>query len=144
MEKGINASIREWFALEEVDIRTYSPLALAYIGDGIFELVIRSIVVGRGNRRPGELDRRTSHFAKAQTQAKLAEKLLPFLTEEELAAYRRGRNAHSLTVARLASVQYYRKATGLEALFGFLYLTDRFDRILFLVQKGLEELGERI
>ena len=127
-----------------MDIRTYSPLALAYIGDGVFDLIIRTIVVGRGNTRANKLHCRTSHIVKAHTQAMLAEKLLPYLTEEENSVYRRGRNAHSPTMAKNATVADYRKATGLEALVGYLYLTEQFERILFLVKEGLEELGENI
>lgn len=144
METDINAYIKRQFGVEEVDIRTYSPLALAYIGDGVFDLIIRTIVVGRGNTRANKLHCRTSHIVKAHTQAMLAEKLLPYLTEEENSVYRRGRNAHSPTMAKNATVADYRKATGLEALVGYLYLTEQFERILFLVKEGLEELGENI
>lgn len=144
MEPGINSRIKEQFGLGEVDIRTYSPLALAYIGDAVFDLVIRSVVAGRGNAAAGKMNKRTSHIVKAQTQARMITALAPFLTEEESDVLRRGRNAHSPTMAKNATMADYRKATGLEALTGYLYLTDRFDRILFLVRKGLEELGERI
>ena len=104
MEKGIDAYIREQFDIKEVDIRTYSPLTLAYIGDGIFDLVIRSIVVGRGNTRANELHHRTSHIVKAHTQAEMAEKLLSVLTETENDIYRRGRNAKSPTMAKNATM----------------------------------------
>ena len=142
MEKGIDAYIREQFDIKEVDIRTYSPLTLAYIGDGIFDLVIRSIVVGRGNTRANELHHRTSHIVKAHTQAAMAEKLLPVLTETENDIYRRGRNAKSPTMAKNATMSDYRKATGVEALMGYLYLTDQFERIVFLVKEGLAAIGE--
>ena len=95
MQKGIDSYIKEQFGISEVDIRTYSPLTLAYIGDGIFDLVIRSVVVGKGNTRAGELHKRTSQIVKAHTQAEMIEKLLPMLTEEEAEVYRRGRNAKS-------------------------------------------------
>ena len=142
MEKGIDAYIREQFDIKEVDIRTYSPLTLAYIGDGIFDLVIRSIVVGRGNTRANELHHRTRHIVKAHTQAEMAEKLLPVLTETENDIYRRGRNAKSPTMAKNATMSDYRKATGFEALMGYLYLTDQFERIVFLVKEGLAAIGE--
>lgn len=144
MEKGINSYIREQFDIGGTDLRTYSPLALAYIGDAVFDLVIRSAVVGRGNTKAGRLHQRTSHIVKAQTQAKMIEALLPCLTDEESDIYRRGRNANSPTMAKNATMSDYRKATGLEALMGYLYLADQFDRILFLVRRGLEELDERI
>ena len=142
MEKGIDAYIREQFDIKEVDIRTYSPLTLAYIGDGIFDLVIRSIVVGRGNTRANELHHRTSHIVKAHTQAEMAEKLLPVLTETENDIYRRGRNAKSPTMAKNETMSDYRKATGFEALMGYLYLTDQFERIVSLVKEGLAAIGE--
>lgn len=144
MEKSINSYIREQFGIDGTDLRTYSPLALAYIGDAVFDLVIRSAVVGRGNRKAGKLHQTTSHIVKAQTQAKMIEALLPCLTDEESDIYRRGRNANSPSMAKNATMSDYRKATGLEALMGYLYLADQFDRILFLIHKGLEELNERI
>lgn len=144
MEKGIISYIREQFELKEVDIHTYSPLTLAYIGDGIFDLIVRTVVVGRGNANVGNLHRKTSHVVKAQTQAKMIGQLLPYLTEEEANIYRRGRNAHSPTMAKNATMSDYRKATGLEALIGYLYLEDQLERILFLIQKGMELLHERI
>lgn len=144
MEKGIDSYIREQFDIKEVDVRTYSPLTLAYIGDGIFDLVIRSLVVGRGNTKANELHRKTSHIVKAHTQAEMIEKLLPKLTAEENDIYRRGRNAKSPTMAKNATMSDYRKATGFEALMGFLYLTDQFDRILFLVKEGLLAINEKV
>lgn len=144
METGINAFIRRQFDVKDTDIRTYSPLALAYIGDGIFDLVIRSVVVGRGNTGANELHRRTSRIVRAQTQARLIESVLPQLTDEEKDVYRRGRNAHSATMAKNASMSDYRKATGLEALLGYLYLTDQLERILALVREGLVLINERI
>lgn len=141
MEKGIDSYIKEQFGIKEVDIKTYSPLTLAYIGDGIYDLIIRSIVVGRGNTRANELHHKTSHIVKAHTQAEMAEKLLPHLTEEENSIYRRGRNAKSPTMAKNATMSDYRKATGFEALMGYLYLTDQFERIIELVKIGIRELN---
>lgn len=140
MEKGIDFAIREYFDMGEVDIRTYSPLTLAYIGDGVFDLVVRSLVVARGNARANELHHRTSHIVKARTQAEMTEKILPELSEQERDIYRRGRNAKSPTMAKNATMSDYRKATGFEALMGYLYLTDQFGRILELVKTGLDEL----
>lgn len=144
MEKSLNAYIREQFQLKEVDIRTYSPLALAYIGDGVFDLIIRSVVVDGGNIGVNRMHQRTSHIVKAQTQSKMAEKLQAFFTEEERNIYRRGKNANASTRAKNATLADYYRATGLEAVFGYLYLNDRFDRILFLVQEGIAQIKERI
>ena len=141
MGRGIDSYIKEQFGIAEVDIRTYSPLTLAYIGDGIYDLVIRSVVVGKGNTRAGELHKRTSQIVKAHTQAEMMEVLLPLLTEEEADIYRRGRNAKSPTMAKNATMSDYRKATGFEALMGYLYLTDQMKRMIDLIKIGMERTG---
>ena len=140
MGRGIDSYIKEQFGIAEVDIRTYSPLTLAYIGDGIYDLVIRSVVVGKRNTRAGELHKRTSQIVKAHTQAEMMEVLLPLLTEEEADIYRRGRNAKSPTMAKNATMSDYRKATGFEALMGWLYLQDEFERLVELVKTGVDGL----
>ena len=138
LEMKIDSYIKEQFEVEPVDIRTYSPLALAYIGDGIFDLVIRSVIVGKGNTKASQLHYQTSHIVKAETQAKIIEALENDLTEEEADVYRRGRNAKSPTMAKNASMAAYRKATGFEALMGYLYLKDEFPRIIELTKLGLK------
>ncbi len=114
----LDAFIRQQFALEEKDIRSFSPLALAYIGDGIYELVIRTVTVRQGSRQVNKLHRDTSRLVKAQAQSEMMKTLLPLLTEQEADIYRRGRNAKSFSVAKNASVGDYRRATGFEALMG--------------------------
>ena len=143
MEESISLLdlIKQSFELKEVDIRAYSPLTLAYIGDCIFDLVIRTVVVERGNEPANKLHRKTVAYVKAQTQAAMIEALLPELSEEEFSVYKRGRNAKSYTSAKNASVGDYRKATGLEALMGYLYLTGRESRMLELIKTGLQRLG---
>ena len=141
MEKGIDAYIKEEFEIAPVDIRTYSPLALAYLGDGIFDLVIRSIVVGKGNTKASQLHYRTSHIVKAKTQAEMMKVLEEILTPEEADIYRRGRNAKSPTMAKNATMSDYRNATGFEALMGYLYLKDEFPRIVELVKYAIEKLN---
>ncbi|MDY2590644.1 MAG: ribonuclease III domain-containing protein [Agathobacter sp.] len=140
MENMINSYIKEQFGIADVDIRTYSPLTLAYIGDGIFDIVIRSVVVAKGNNRANDLHKRTSKIVKAHTQALMIEALEGELTEEEADIYRRGRNAKSGTMAKNASMSDYRKATGFEALMGYLYLKDDFERIVFLTKRAMELL----
>lgn len=142
MEKSLGnlmSGIREEFALEDVDIRTYSPLALAYIGDGVYELVIRSLLVGRGNAQAAKLHKEASNLVNAGAQAAMLERIKEHLTEDELQVFRRGRNAHSPTMAKHASMSEYRKATGFEALMGYLYLGGQMERLLGLVKLGLEE-----
>ena len=133
-------SIRTCFGLDCKDVRSYSPLTLAYIGDGVYELVIRTVVVVKGNRPPKQLHRTSSELVKAQTQAQMIEILKPILTEEEAAVYRRGRNANPSSMAKHASMNEYRKATGFEALMGYLYLSGQEERICELVKLGLEGL----
>ena len=140
MEKGIDAYIKEQFELADVDIRTYSPLTLAYIGDCIFDLIIRSVVVGKGNTRPNQLHQRTSSIVKAHAQALIIEYLEPQLTQKEADIYRRGRNAKSYTMAKNATMADYRKATGLEAVIGYLYLTDQFARAVELTKNAIDGL----
>ena len=140
----IDSYIKQQFNMKEVDIRTYSPLTLAYIGDGIFDLVIRSIVVGKGNTKASQLHYQTSHIVKAETQAKIMEALEAELTVEEADIYRRGRNAKSPTTAKNATTADYRKATGFEALMGYLYLKDDFPRVVELTKLGLEKADIRL
>ena len=137
LKKGFH----EAFHLEEKDLRTYSPLTLAYIGDGVYELVIRSVVVERANRSANDLHKKTTRYVKAPAQSAMIEALLPELTEEEEAVYRRGRNAKSYTTAKNASVADYRRATGFEALMGYLYLTGQIDRMLQLIKDGIRLAG---
>lgn len=141
MEESI-AYLREQFQLPQQDIRTYSPLALAYIGDGIYELYIRTIVVGRGNRQASKLHHAASRLVKAPTQALMAEALEAELTPKEEAVYRRGRNAKSYTTAKNATTGQYRKATGFEAVMGYLYLTGQYIRMIDLIKMGLEAVDE--
>ena len=134
------AEIRREFGLETVNVRTYSPLVLAYIGDGIYELVIRSLLVGGGNAQAGRLHRKASQLVNAGAQADMLERIRGELTEEELHVFKRGRNSNSPTVAKHATVSDYRKATGFEALMGYLYLTGNMKRLTELIKLGLEEL----
>ena len=143
MEESISLLdlIKQGLELKEVDIRAYSPLTLAYIGDCVYDLVIRTVVVERGNEPANKLHKKTVAYVKAQTQASMIEALLPYLTEEEEAVYKRGRNAKSYTSAKNASIGDYRKATGMEALVGYLYLTGQEARIMELIKTGLKELS---
>lgn len=140
MEESLSLldKIKKTFDCDNVDVRMYSPLTLAFMGDCVFEIVIRSIVVERGNRQAGSLHKIKTSVVNAKVQARMIEALMEELTEEERAVYKRGRNAKPHTVAKNASVNDYRKATGLEALFGYLYLGGQEDRILELTKLGLE------
>ena len=138
METGLS-ELKELFELKDRDLRTYSPLTLAYIGDGVYELVIRTILVKKGNCPVNQLHKKASSLVKAGAKSKMKELLEPDLTEEELAVYKRGRNAHSPTMAKHATMADYRRATGFEALMGYLYLKEDYSRIVELVRKGIPE-----
>ena len=129
--------IKQQFDLKEADINAYSPLTLAYIGDSIYDLVIKTIIVERANCAANKLHKQASALVKAQTQAQIADFLQDVMTEEEQAIYKRGRNAKSYSTAKNASVADYRKATGLEAVFGYLYLKGENERMVDLIQIGL-------
>ena len=141
MEKSLNLKVKfmNEFGLVEQDIRTYSPLTLAYIGDAIFELVIRTVLVERKNTQPEKLHKAATNIVKAETQARMIEALQESLTPEELSAYKRGRNAKAVTRAKNATMADYRKATGFEALMGYLYLKGDMERMIELVHLGIEK-----
>lgn len=128
--------------LGEVDVRTYSPLVLAYIGDAVYEVVIRTKVINHGSMQVNKMHKKSSSLVKAETQASLIKVLEEELTEEELAAFKRGRNAKSVSTAKNASVIDYRMATGFEALIGYLYLSEQYERMITLISHGLEKIGE--
>lgn len=138
MEESLITAILTAFPGKRQDVRSYSPLALAYIGDAIYDLIIRTVVVERANRPANELHHITVGFVSAGAQAKIADVLMESLTEEEQSVFRRGRNSKPHTMAKNASAGDYLKATGFEAVLGYLYLSDRMDRVLELVKKGIE------
>ncbi|MCR5416201.1 MAG: ribonuclease III [Pseudobutyrivibrio sp.] len=140
MEAGLNSYLNGKFNIESKDIRTYSPLTLAYIGDAIFDVVVRSILVNKGNTAVNKLHQRASSVVKAPTQAKMAAAIMDEFTEEEADWYRRGRNSKPHTKAKNATTMDYLEATGFEAVMGYLYLTDDMDRICELVNMGIEAL----
>ena len=144
MEKSVgfefDSYMQELFQMEEVDIKEYSPLALAYIGDGIYDLIIRSLVVNQGNKQVNKLHKDTAQLVQASTQSLMMRTMQEYLTEEEHAVYKRGRNSKSVTPAKNQSITDYRRATGFEALLGYLYLKKDWKRLLDLVKIGLDSL----
>lgn len=137
MEKSLDELLKENFQMKDANAKSYSPLVLAYIGDGIYDLVIRTVVVNRGNTQANKLHKKTSSLVKAAAQSAMIDGLLEILTEEEMAVYKRGRNAKSATMAKNATMQDYRKATGFEALMGYLYLDNQWERMVYLMKEGL-------
>ena len=142
MATTLNDYINEVFDIEAKDIRTYSPLTLAYIGDAVFDLIIRSVLVNRGNTRVNNLHKEASAIVKAPSQSAIAAAIMDELTEEEKDIYRRGRNSKPHTRAKNASTMEYLEATGLEAVIGFLYLKGDMDRVLYLVREGIDKCPE--
>lgn len=134
--------MKEALQLEPIDVCSYSPLALAYMGDGVYEVLIRTRVMNRGSMQVNKMHKKSASLVKAEAQARMIQALQEELTEEETAVYKRGRNAHSASSAKNASIRDYRMATGFEALVGYLYLTGQYERLLKLVHDGLERIGE--
>ena len=139
MEEGM---ICQALCLKAVDAGSYSPLALVYIGDAVYEVLIRTRVMNQGNMQVSKMHKRSAELVKAPTQAVIIKLLLEELSQEEMAVYKRGRNARSATMAKHATMTEYRMATGFEALVGYLYLEGRHDRLLELIHDGLEKIGE--
>ena len=138
IEKPILLTVNEIFNSKEVRPNEYSPLALAFIGDSVFDLVIKSVIVEKANCQVNKLQNKTSKIVRATTQALIVDALKDVLTEEEASIYRRGRNAKPYTKAKNASYSEYCKATGLEALVGYLYLKGDTERLIALIKTGLE------
>ena len=124
--------------LSRQEINAISNLGLAHMGDCVFEILCRAYLCAKGCKNVGNLHRDTINMVKATSQAVFADKLLPFLTDEELAWYRRGKNSHVHAVPKSCTPAEYAKATGLEALFGALYLSGQTDRLNELFKKGME------
>ncbi len=134
--------IREVFEMKDVDADSYSPLTLAYMGDCVYELTIRTLLVNKGNAPVNKLNKKSSDLAKAPTQSKMINLLVEdgFLTEEENAVYKRGRNAKSFSTAKNATVSDYRRATGFEALIGWLYIKGDSKRALEIIRYAFDKL----
>ena len=146
MEKSIewefDSYMQEIFQMQEVDIREYSPLTLAYIGDSVYDLIIKSIHVSHGNKQVQKLHKETSLLVQASAQSKMMRSMQGHLTEEEIQIFKRGRNAKSVSPAKNQSITDYRRATGFEALLGYLYLKKQWKRLIDLVKIGLDSLDE--
>ena len=152
MEQSIAAdisildNIKSQFLLKDMDVKRYSPLSLAFIGDSVFDLVVKTVMVEKANCPANVLHRKTSMVVKAESQSRMAQWYLDndILSEEENDILRRGRNAKSATTAKNASVSDYRRATGVESLIGYLYLQGRTDRLVELIRLGMKAIGEDV
>ncbi|NLP33936.1 MAG: ribonuclease III [Clostridiales bacterium] len=149
MEKGINNNqieasfasyLKGTFQLPDTDIKSFSPLTLAYIGDTVYDLIIKTSVVEQGNAPVNKLHKQVTKYVKATAQAEHYHKIEEMLTDEEMAIYKRGRNAKSYTSAKNAGIVEYRTATGVEALIGYLFLTDQTDRLMELMRPVINDI----
>ena len=146
MEKSVgfefDSYMREVFQMGEVDVNSYSPLTLAYIGDCVYDLIIKNMMVSQGNKQVNKLHKETSNLVQASSQSLIMRAIQEHLTEEEHVIYKRGRNAKSVSPAKNQSITDYRRATGFEALLGYLYLKKEWKRLIDLVKIGLDSLEE--
>lgn len=141
MEESLNLIKADFISFKD-DPLQLSPLILAYIGDAVYELIIRSFVINKGNKPVNKLHKDSASLVNAKTQAEFINLLKDYLTEEELRIYKRGRNTTSHSVAKNASVSDYRQATGFEALIGYLYLCNKTDRISELIAVCISYIKE--
>ena len=118
--------------------KNYSPLTLAFIGDGVYDLMVRTYLASCANRPVGELNKMKVSLVNCKAQADFAQKLMPLLTESELAVYKRGRNAHTANSPKNSSSADYHSATGFEALFGYLYISKEYERLSEIFNTILE------
>ncbi len=139
MGEDLNSIITEGMGLENVtDYKEMSPLTLAYIGDAVYELIIRSCLVKQRERQVNKYHKLCSSLVNAEAQKKLIMKVMNTLTDEETAVFKRGRNAKSASMPKNASPSDYRNATGFEALCGYLYLSGRLPRLLEIISQGID------
>ena len=143
VEYGLEHYIRLIPGMNAVDPKMSSPLVLAYIGDCVFDLIIKLMVTGKGNRQVRKLHEETSRHVQASAQSYMMRSIQEQLDEEEHGVYRRGRNARSVSPAKNQSITDYRRATGFEALIGYLYLTGRYERLAERGTVGLYSMGQK-
>ena len=140
LTQNLTESIKNVLGLKEISPAQLSPLVLAYIGDSIFDLVIKTYLLDtKGNMQVNKLNRFASNIVKAQSQSEMIGIIEPLLSPAEEAVYKRGRNAKSYTSAKNASISDYRRATGFEALMGYLYLEGEYERMIQLIKAGLDK-----
>lgn len=124
----------ERFEFSENAINSLSPLALAYVGDSVYEVFVRTFLVSKGNAPVHVLHKKSINYVKAKAQSDIIHRIMDVLNDEELDIVRRGRNAKSGTVPKNANVADYRYATGFESLIGYLYLKKRYKRLMYILE----------
>jgi ribonuclease-3 family protein len=138
MEKSLDKYFTDILGVECHNPNEYSPLSLAYIGDSVFDLMVKTVLVSRDNKQAHKYHKEASRLVKAESQADYIDMLEDKLTENELSIYKRGRNTKTHSTAKNASVGQYRKATGFEAMIGYLYLNKEYDRLFEIVKLCLD------
>ncbi len=140
MEKSLDSYFSDILNVEYTNPNEYSPLSLAYIGDSVFDLLVKTVIVTENNKQAYKYHKEVSMLVKAEAQAKYIEYLLEndLLTEEEAWIYKRGRNTKTHSTAKNATVGQYRMATGFESLIGYLYLNRDYDRLFEITKQVLE------
>lgn len=123
-------------SMTDIQAKTLSSLTLAFVGDAVYSLYVREKLATYKDESANALNKKAAETVSAVSQAKFIEKIMPLLTEDEVSVYKRARNVKKGTRAKNASVVEYNKSTGFEALIGYLYLTDRKDRLNFLLNYG--------
>jgi ribonuclease-3 family protein len=142
MDESVNSdlftSVSRLMNINEIELVNYSPLTLAYIGDAVYEMIVRTVVVCEANMSVNNLHKNSTKLVMAKAQSDIIHALSEELTENEMAVYKRGRNAKSYSKAKNATYSDYRNATGFEALIGYLYLSKQTDRMMYIIKNGIE------
>ena len=138
MNEDIYKIIGQDSLIKHEDLNTFSPLVLAYVGDAVYELFIRTLLVSHGNAPVNKLHKQSISFVKAKAQSDTIHKLMEVLTPDEQDVVRRGRNAKSGTIPKNADVTEYKYATGFETLLGYLYIKEDYTRLLELLKLSAE------
>ena len=125
----------------DAEINSFSPLSLAYVGDAVYEVYVRSYVMQNGNMQVNKLHRASTRYVSAKAQSTIIHSIMDSLTEEEIAIFKRGRNAHSYTSAKNADIVDYRHATGFEALIGYLFISKKFDRLNEIIKMSVDSVS---
>ena len=139
MEENLGVFLNVGQVMSELEARNLNPLSLAYIGDAVYELFIRTMIFR--NLPPNKLNKEAKKYVAAYAQAEFAEKIMDILDDDELYILKRGRNKKQNTVAKNQSIGDYKIATGVETLFGYLYITGKHERMLELIERGLDYEG---
>ena len=124
--------------IDESQARVKNPQVLAFIGDAVYSLYVRNLIAINNDGKSGELHKLSTKYVKAKSQSETIEKLLPLFTETEMEVFKRGRNYKTQSVAKNSSVQEYHRATGFEAVLGYLYLSGQIERLNEFLRIGVE------